>query len=360
MGLFSKKENSLTPPDIGREELDSLDSQDVSVNVQNKPVEFPKVEKPVPKTEESTFSEGNNLDAQRLEGKIDSVVQWINQFYERFSMISESIGELRAMSVANEKKISGGLLEAEKAIDMVKEVQPEKLRVDYQKLDNKILFIEQKLEATNLLFNSLMEEIRDLRRKSEIFVGTDALMQLNSDTKKEMIEIQKISVMSRMYADKSEQLFLELKKGMAESEKAIALVRNSEAVIGDIRKELEKLKINIKDIADKDDLNSLKGEIFASTKQQESRLEKLERLGDKIEEITKMSELSLSVSESNEEKVDEMVAGLGKDGARLLKANQTKFNELLEVVQDLSYQVKLIKGKLGIGKKEIKANKKTK
>lgn len=345
MGLFSKKESSLTPPDIGREELDGLDSQDVSVNVQNKPIEFSKVVKSEMIGEDSSNVSNKNFEAEKLAGRIESVIQWINQFYERFSVISESIGELRAMSVANEKKISEGLLNSEKVIDIVKEVKPERLRVDYQKLDNKILFIEQKIESTNQLFTSLMEEIRDLRRKSEVFVGTDALMQLNEDTKKEMIEVQKISVMSRMYADKSEQLFLELKKGMAESEKAISLVKNYETVISDLRKEMEKIKINVNDVADKDDLNSLKGEIYAASKQQEYRLEKLERINDKINEIGKMSELSLSNSQSNEEKINEMIAGLGKDGARLLRTNQTKFDELLEVVSDLSHQVKMLKGK---------------
>lgn len=352
MGLFSKKESSLTPPDIGREELDSLDSRDVSVNVQNNPLEFPKVERPEISKAVSSESSNNSLEAEKLEGRIESIVQWINQFYERFSFISESIGELRAMSVANEKKISEGLLDAEKVIDIVKEVKPERLRIDYQKLDNKILFIEQKIEANNQLFASLMEEIKDLRRKSSIFVGTDALMQLNEDTKKEMIEVQKISTMSRMYADKSEQLFLELKRGMAESEKAIALVKNYETVIGDIRKEIEKVKINVNDVADKDDLNSLRGEIFASSKQQETRLDKLEKVNEQINEVTQMSELSLSVSRNNEEKIEEMTAGLGKDGARLLRANQTKFDELLEVVADLSYQIKLIKGKVGLSKKK--------
>lgn len=343
MGLFTKKESSLTPPDIGREELDSLDSQDVSVNVQNKSIDFPRVEKPEVSKNISSESSGSSFETEKLEGRIESIVQWINQFYERFSLISESIGELRAMGLANEKKISEGFLEAEKVVDIVKEVKPDKLRVDYQKLDNKILFIEQKIEATNQLFASLMEEIKDLRRKSEIFVGTDALMQLNSDTKKELIEVQKISVMSRMYADKSEQLFLELKKGMAESEKAIALVKNSESVMGDLRKELEKVKINVNEVVNKDDLNSLRGEIFASEKQQEVRLEKLEKINDKINEIGKMSELSLSTSQSNEEKINEMVAGLGRDGARLLRANQTKFDELLEVVQDLSLEIKNLK-----------------
>ena len=84
-----------------------------------------------------------NIALEKIKGRIESVVEWINQCYERFSYVSESIGELRAMNVESEKKIVDATKEAEKVIDIVKEVKPAELRLDYQKVDMRMRVFEE-------------------------------------------------------------------------------------------------------------------------------------------------------------------------------------------------------------------------
>ena len=139
-GFFKKKES--VPPDVGNEindseEYETDDSQYVDgVTDATKPDIEPDINQVAPKG--SSFAKPrnitpgvsisvDNLKLERLGARMESVDALLKGFSERFSMLSQQVGELRGMNLSNEKSIGKIATESSVAIDIVSELKPEKL-----------------------------------------------------------------------------------------------------------------------------------------------------------------------------------------------------------------------------------------
>jgi hypothetical protein len=184
-----------------------------------------------------------NMEFERINGKFDYIMGWIKQFYERFAQSLESLGELRSMTIDNEKNISKAIVSSTKAVELVKEVQPEKLRIDLKKTNMRIDTLLEKIELNKQFMDKLSDEIKALNRRAEIFIGTDELLKLNDEVKKDLIQIKNIEERVRVNADKTEQIFIELKKGVAEVERLNDEFGNFKDISSELKRELGKVKI---------------------------------------------------------------------------------------------------------------------
>ena len=148
-----------------------------------------------------------NLELEKIRSRMEAMASLIQGYTERLSMMSQQIGEVRAMNLATEKSIAKLSTEASKAADIVKEVRPERLRVEYQKMDLKAQELFERIEANKQFADSVLEELKDVKRKMRNFLGTEELLKLNDDVKKDLIETQQLAARARLHADKTEQLF---------------------------------------------------------------------------------------------------------------------------------------------------------
>jgi hypothetical protein len=272
---FLKKKDENSPPDVGQEEnvdykedtdnsSDNSDNsfyEDVSERTvsrkkrANKPSRFIPESMPrsINQSVQQSFAEDkNNLELEKINARLEVINSMVKSFNERFSLMNQQIGEIRTMSVTNEKNLSLSNLDAKKVIELVKEVNPEKLRLDYRRADFKVSTLAEKLESNKQFIDSIMEELKDLKRRANLFEGTDALLKLNEDVKKDLIEIQKTNSRVRMNADKSEQIFIELNKGFQENEKINQIIMNLDTSYSGIKKEIEKINLDYKQILNVD------------------------------------------------------------------------------------------------------------
>ena len=181
---FLNKKYKNTPPDVGKEgEVEykedtdnSLDNPDDSSydEVPEKPVarkkgvnkNFRPLPGFAPQSVQQSFSEDrSNLELEKINARLELINSMIKSFNERFSLINQQIGEIRTMSVTNEKNLSLSNLDAKKVIELVKEVDPEKLRLDYRRVDFKVSTLAEKLESNKQFVDAVMEELKDLKRK---------------------------------------------------------------------------------------------------------------------------------------------------------------------------------------------------
>ncbi len=190
------------------------------------------------------------LEFEKINAKIEAMVVWIKQFYERFYHACENIGEVRNMALTNEKSIAKAVRDSTRAIDLVKEVKPEKLRIDNRRLDMKINALSEKIELSKQFSESIMKELKVLKRRADVFIGTEELLKLNDEVKKDLIEIQKFGSRVRLDSDKSEQIFIELKKSLSEVQRIDAKFTNFSNISSELREEVEKLKIKARHLDD--------------------------------------------------------------------------------------------------------------
>ena len=126
-----------------------------------------------------------NIRIEQLNAKLETISNWMKQVYERFSYISESIGEMRSANLNNEKQIVKAIKDSAQASELVKEVQPEALRLDYKKATLRMDVLDEKLESSKQFVDSVLEQFKDIQRKAEVFIGTEGVLKLNEDTQKE-------------------------------------------------------------------------------------------------------------------------------------------------------------------------------
>ncbi|MFH1521438.1 MAG: hypothetical protein ABIF18_00610 [archaeon] len=357
---FLKKDSGQAPPDVGQE--DAFDEENADVDSAEE-VEMSEKSKIVKKPAVSSVSEdeedaepkgkassrktgGDSFQAERIDAKIDLIEERLKQFNEKFSYISESIGEIRATNLENEKKISKAMVEADKVIDVVREVKPESLRIDYQKTDIKVSTLGEKIESNSQFMNEIMNEINDLKRKSEVFVGTEGLMKLNEDIKKDLIETQKLSSKTKMQADKAQEIFMELRKGFAESQKIGAIVNNLDESYSGVKSMIEKLKLDHESVVKYSDYLDFKKTYGAKLSAFESEIAGINMVRDAMNEMTELVETSLSISRRNEEDIGNIGLKIGDESVKSVSDYESQLVDIIEIIEKLSGQISEIKSNL--------------
>jgi hypothetical protein len=285
----------------------------------------------------------NDFELNRINAKIESLSSLIKAYNERFSNISQQIGELRAMNLNNEKSISKATQEALKTVDIVKEVKPDKLRIDYQKMDFRLNGLIEKIESNKQFMDTIMEEIKDLRRKAGIFVGTDALLKLNEDVKQDLVEIQKTASRVKLNADKSEELFIELKKGFAENQKLNEVFINLDNSYSGLTKEIEKLKLDFSKIINEDDFNLLKKNIDSRIIDLDNSVSKALKIKEENEKLAGIIETMLHVIRKNKEDIGQIALAIGDSNIDSVNDYDKRFALMLKLIDHIAEEVKEIK-----------------
>jgi len=363
---FIKKKNNGSPPDIGKEEeieykenINEYNEVDGNVdNIADKPYEkIPDrranfedkmVNGILQSSQLSISQEKTNFDIEKIKAKLELTNSLITAFNERFSRINQQVGEIRAMSIANEKNLSISNLDAKKTVDIVKEVNPEKLRLDYQKADLKLSTLVEKMESYKQYMDSIMEELKDLKRRANLFEGTDALLRLNEEVKKDLIQIQKINARVRMNADKSEQVFIELSKGFQENQKLNETVMNLDNSYSGLKKEIEKLNLDYGQILNIEDFNDFKKKVSGRFKIIENFLSDVEKMKEENQKTSRLTQRILLMEKRNEEDIATLAFKSGNNRIGRVSDYEQKLFSILEVIEKMAHEIKEIKSKIGI------------
>ena len=195
---------------------------------------------------------------ERVEAKIEGIFETKKISDERFSRISEEIGELRSMLIDREREIKELEGKATRAHDLVQEVQPELLKDSIDKQDLKIDAIKNKIDSNDSIMNKIIEELKDIRNKIELFRGVEETIKLNKNVREELINIRKIEQNIKIHADKVENIFIRLEKKFEDFE---SYKKDAEKLSDDFKKfaeEFTKIKGNTEKYVSKEDLHNLK------------------------------------------------------------------------------------------------------
>ncbi|MFH0808260.1 MAG: hypothetical protein V1888_01455 [archaeon] len=345
-----KKDDGMAP-DIGQEEkYDAEHDNEREVEKSEDVVEIPNRVTSFGAKRDGGVMISGNFEAEKINARIDSVIEWIKQFYERFSYMNETIGEIRAMNLSMEKKVARSMLGAEKAIDIVREVKPEQLRIDYQKAELRMVSLNEKLESNKQFMNEVIDSVNDLKRKSEIFGGTEALIKLNKETQGELLEVKKLSAKAKMQGDKVQEIFLEVRKSFNETQKALMELDDLRESFVSMKGEFEKLKINHEDIVSRKELAEMKREYNKRFNDARSLSGDMEQMKIRQDDLAKLIETSLSVSRDNKEDIENLEIKNGSSDGKGAREYEDQINEVLEVVSMLAGEVDLLRSKVGINK----------
>jgi len=374
--LFKKKKEGI--PEIGEEYLgeDTLGKDQINSFSDNQEYsedenQSNEIEKPLKKEENTKFKKRNidirntqnnyeekpsrvndfklNIDSskldllnsklEKLDSRIESLSEFIKDYSERFSNLNQQIGELRSSSLSNEKSISKISAEASKAISIVSDVHPENLKIDYQKLENKIEGLSQKIEMNRETFENINKELNEFRKKSEIFIGTEGILDLNNELKKDILEVQKLASKTRLHADKVENVFLEITKGFSEIQKNNEMIKLLDKNYSGLKKDVESNKINLNNYTKKEDFEKLRASFNLRTKLVEDALNDFEKIKIENRKLAELIENTFLLEKQNSKR---LALFKGKD-IEVSTEYDKRLDSILDVIENLTLEVKRLK-----------------
>jgi len=243
MGLFGKKKDK----GEGKEETK-----------EEKPAEQPSEAAPVAGGDASLAQVTKlSTEVDKIKASVEGFAEIRKSFTERFSRISEQIGELRSMILERDKSIQEIELKAIKAYDLVEAVHPEKIMTEVQKQDAKSEALKANLEGNESIMGRVMEELKEAKRKIEFFRGVEEIVKLSEEVKKELIEIKKIESKININADKVETIYSEMRKKYKDIETFSSNMQELKVGQEQSNKDIGFLKDRVTQLVDKGELDKL-------------------------------------------------------------------------------------------------------
>ncbi len=245
----------------------------------------PNVPTPSPTSDPGNLAAVTKLQTEvdRMKASIEAFAEVRKSFTERFSRVSEQIGELRSMILERDKSIQEIELKSIKAYDLVASVQPEKIMTQVQKQDAKTEALKANLEGNEAIMDRVMEELKNVKKKVEFFRGVEEIVKLSEEVKKELIEIKKIESRISLNTDKVDTIYAEMRKKFQFVDEVEGKLNEIKVGTDQNSKDVTFLKDRIGGLASKDEVERL--------------VNKVQRYIDALKEIQKKSSLTKDIEE---------------------------------------------------------------
>ncbi|MFH0869531.1 MAG: hypothetical protein V1866_00560 [archaeon] len=203
---------------------------------------------------DESFNSGNpKLDMQitMIRAQLESFNEVRKANSERFSRLSEQMGELRGMIMDTNKTMSKIEVSATKAIDLVESVQPEKLMIEMRKQEGKMESLKANIESNEVMMHDIMDELKKMRTQMNFYKGIEQVTKLNDEVKNEILEIKKVEATIERHADKGETIFLDLEKKMANFDQFEKKISEVEDTFHGVQQDFDKMKLQVVNKAEK-------------------------------------------------------------------------------------------------------------
>ncbi|MFH1174611.1 MAG: hypothetical protein V1725_05730 [archaeon] len=262
----------------------------------------------VPAAEGEQKSSGVSGSVEVELTKIKSQLEAMNEVRrsnsERFSRISEQIGELRGMIVDTNKTMTSVEISATKAIDLVNAVHPDQLMVEVRKSEGKVEALKASIEANEAIMQDIMKEMKEMRRLMNFYKGTDQVVKLNDDVKKELFDIKKTEAIVSSHADRVDTIFLEVEKKFTEFNKFNDTVKDLGRQMEKLNGDFDKIRVSTDQKEDKKEFVGLLTKFNNFEKHTTNILKLLDVRGKAIETELRENFRRLAIEASTKLNVD--------------------------------------------------------
>lgn len=241
MGLFGKK-------------LTDEERIQKNIEVQQAEVEVTDANK---RDEDSLGDSKLAVEVTKLKAQLEGLNEQRKATNERFSRLSEELGELRGMSVETNKGVSRIEAASTKAIDLVESVRPEELMIEVRKIDSKIEALKANLEGNEIMMSDSMKELKNIRRKMDFYKGAEQIAKMNDEVKKEIIDIKKSESVIERHSNKVESIYIDVEKKYSELDQFISVSKELQRTFEKLASDVDKLRVKVEDSVEKKELVKL-------------------------------------------------------------------------------------------------------
>lgn len=265
-----------------------------------------------------TGNEKIDIELTKIKAQLESFGEIRKANQERFSRIAEQTGELRGMIIDTNKAMSKIEVAATKAVDLVESVHPEKLMIEVRKQDGKIAGLRALIESNDSIMKDIMAEMKRMRSQMNFYKGTEQVLQMNEEVKKELADIKKMEAVVERHADRVETIFVEVEKKFSDFEKFDSVVKEVKETSRKLSSDFEKVRAQMIQKEDKKEFTDL-----------------LDKFNDFEKHTTNLLKLLDERSKITKAELDAQFIGLKGDLIKDIKSAKVAKPELVkEVLKD--------------------------
>ncbi|MBS3164825.1 hypothetical protein J4439_05330 [Candidatus Woesearchaeota archaeon] len=196
-------------------------------------------------------------EVTRIKAQLEGLGETRKATNERFTRITEQIGELRGMILEAGKSVQKVELSTTKAVGLVESIEPDKFLVMIRKQDAKLEALKGNLESNEVMMQTIMGELKEMRQKIRVFRGIDQVAKMTDEVKSELTEIRKVKAVAERHADRVETFFSEIQKQVRGFEEYAASQKELKDSVSRLTKSVDQLNVKLLQKADKKEVESI-------------------------------------------------------------------------------------------------------
>jgi predicted nucleic acid-binding Zn-ribbon protein len=216
----------------------------------------------MPREEEDQIKE---LDRRlgEIEARLAAVAGLRETYDARFTLLTEKLGELRSMIIAQAKESADARVKAEKALASLEGIKPEEFRAFLMRRDAEIEGIKTRLITFEETVKSLRDEMKEYRETLARFKGLEAVLGMSEEARSNIIRIQQLRDQVEIASDKVMTAFMEFQRRLKDVTNLSLRVSRLEEMVKPLQQTVGRIEVEIKNFAPRSDLEKLAGELQA-------------------------------------------------------------------------------------------------
>jgi hypothetical protein len=216
-----------------------------------------------------------------------------------------------------------------------------------------MMLLSERIEANKQFHGDILTGFNEIKKKSEAFIGTEGLIKLNSEVKKDLMTTEKLASRVHLHADKSDQIFVELKSTLAEMQKVNSHVVAFNNVSEKIKSDIEKIKIDHSKVLGDKEFDEFKKFVNKKFALLDKYVDYINELRDSHNNLIDLVEKNLRLSKVNKDNINNLAIKIGQESITGVDDYEGRLNSLLSIVDALAGEVLLLKETVGIKQKKI-------
>ncbi|RLI91167.1 MAG: hypothetical protein DRO89_04500 [Candidatus Altiarchaeales archaeon] len=250
------------------------------------------------------------MEIQKLWAQVKTLREMMRMNDERFQRLSEGIGDVRQRSLALERDLSSLEMETRKAIDLVNAVQPQKLMAEVKKEDIKVMKLESRQETFKKFLDTLKEEIKEIKSSISAFRGTEAVIKLSNEVRRDLKNMKRIQAVVSRDSEKVEDIFVQVQKRYDRFLELSDEFKSLEKRFDEVMKKANHFMIESQDFVKKEDIESRLRSIVKLKDEFKKRREEFDREMSEIKSVIPRVERLEKTLENRVVEIDDAISRL--------------------------------------------------
>lgn len=316
-------------------------------------------EKSKPKKEEKVSGDASigslTLKIEKLEGKLETVDDMRRANDERFSRVSEEIGELRSSILERDRAFDRVEKGFQTVNEIIEELEPRRLRKELDKKTEEIIKNQARIESLGTQLKESAKGVKELRDLLSKIKDVKNIVNLSNDMGAILTKVEKERRTINKTAGKIEAIFSELSKKISEFDSYKDKVDFNAETMHDLMKSLDMLELKLENVLKKEDMSKVDEKIKKLETEVKDQVHDIKDVVDILVSSLKKTDLKEILDKQGVETVSDVNERISNILMRLGAIEELgRGMEILgKDVNDLKTGVSFIRNKMGTVQREI-------